>query len=62
VEVMLGISAALQARDIDEAANVTVVVADHFPNYSICGLLFYLSGKVPDWHHLAHRTAVEKCL
>jgi NADPH-dependent 2,4-dienoyl-CoA reductase/sulfur reductase-like enzyme len=55
-----GISAALRAREIDEAANVTVVVADRFPNYSICGLPFYLSGEVPDWHHLAHRT--EKAL
>jgi NADPH-dependent 2,4-dienoyl-CoA reductase/sulfur reductase-like enzyme len=54
-----GISAALRAREIDEAANVTVVVADRFPNYSICGLPFYLSGEVPDWHHLAHRTEKE---
>lgn len=54
-----GISAALRAREVDEAANVTVVVADRFPNYSICGLPFYLSGEVPDWHHLAHRTEKE---
>lgn len=26
------------------------------PNYSICGLPFYLSGETPDWHALAHRT------
>jgi hypothetical protein len=31
--------------------------ADRFPNYSICSLPFYLSGEVPDWHWLAHRTA-----
>ncbi len=54
-----GISAALRARAIDEAANVTVVVADRFPNYSLCGLPFYLSGEVPDWHRLAHRTEKE---
>jgi len=36
---------------------VSVVLADRFPNYSICGLPFYLSGEVPDWHWLAHRTA-----
>ncbi len=52
-----GISAALRAKEVDPTTNVTVVVADRFPNYSICGLPFYLSGEVPDWHWLAHRTA-----
>jgi len=54
-----GIAAALRAREVDPAADVTVVVADAFPNYSICGLPFYLSGEVPDWRALAHRTAAE---
>jgi len=54
-----GISAALQAREIDEQATVTVIVADAFPNYSICGLPFYLSGKTPEWQMLAHRTQEE---
>ena len=54
-----GISAALRAREIDNSASVTVIVADSFPNYSICGLPFYLSGEVPDWHNLAHRTNEE---
>jgi len=54
-----GITAALRAREVDPAADVTVVVADAFPNYSICGLPFYLSGEVPDWRALAHRTAAE---
>ncbi len=39
--------------------DITVMVADRFPNYSICGLPFYLSGEVPDWHTLAHRRADE---
>jgi NADPH-dependent 2,4-dienoyl-CoA reductase/sulfur reductase-like enzyme len=52
-----GTSAALRARELDSTAQVTVVLADHFPNYSICGLPFYLSGETPDWHWLAHRTA-----
>lgn len=52
-----GISAALRAREVDPTVAVTVVVADAFPNYSICGLPFYLSGEVPDWRALAHRTA-----
>lgn len=54
-----GISAALRAREIDKSVDVTVVVADSFPNYSICGIPFYLSGEVPDWRNLAHRTAEE---
>ena len=51
-----GISAALRAREIDSAADITVLLADSFPNYSICGLPFYLSGETPDWRSLAHRT------
>ena len=54
-----GISAALRAKEVDAATPVTVLVADSFPNYSICGLPFYLSGEVPDWHTLAHRTSEE---
>src|SRR5713101_5531520 len=52
-------SAALRAREVDSTAEVSVVLADHFPNYSICGLPFYLCGEVPDWHWLAHREAEE---
>ena len=52
-----GTSAALRARELDSSAEVIVVLADRFPNYSICGLPFYLSGETPDWHWLAHRTA-----
>ena len=51
-----GIAAALRARELDSAVEVTVVVADAFPNFSICGLPYYLSGDVPDWRDLAHRT------
>ncbi len=51
-----GISAALRARELHPASEVTIVVADRFPNFSICGLPFYLSGEVGDWHTLAHRT------
>ncbi|GCE25111.1 putative pyridine nucleotide-disulphide oxidoreductase [Dictyobacter alpinus] len=52
-----GISAALRAREIDPSMEVTLVVADAFPNYSICGLPFFLSGEVTDWRTLAHRSA-----
>lgn len=51
-----GISAALRAREVDPSAELTVLLEDDFPNYSICGLPFYLSGETPDWHNLAHRT------
>ncbi|WP_020375026.1 FAD-dependent oxidoreductase [Sulfobacillus thermosulfidooxidans] len=54
-----GISAALRAKEYDPSVEVTMLVADAFPNYSICGLPFYLSGEVPDWHQLAHRTLGE---
>jgi NADPH-dependent 2,4-dienoyl-CoA reductase/sulfur reductase-like enzyme len=51
-----GIAAALRARELDPSAEATVVVADAFPNFSICGLPYYLSGDVRDWRDLAHRT------
>lgn len=51
-----GISAALRARELDSSADITVMLADAFPNYSICCLPFYLSGETPDWHQLAHCT------
>ena len=54
-----GISAALRARELDRNVEVTVLLADDFPNYSICGLPFFLSGETPDWHSLAHRTEFE---
>jgi NADPH-dependent 2,4-dienoyl-CoA reductase/sulfur reductase-like enzyme len=51
-----GIAAALRARELDPTVEATVVVADTFPNFSICGLPYYLSGDVVDWRTLAHRT------
>jgi len=52
-----GISATLRAREVDPEVDVTVVVADRFPNFSICGLPFFLSGEVENWESLAHRTS-----
>ena len=51
-----GISAALRARELDPSADVTVVVADAYPNFSICGIPYYISGEVTHWRNLAHRT------
>ena len=51
-----GISAALRARELDPTTEVTVVVADAYPNFSICGIPYYVSGEVTHWRNLAHRT------
>ena len=54
-----GISAALRARELDPSADVTVVVADAYPNFSICGIPYYVSGEVGHWRNLAHRTSAD---
>jgi NADPH-dependent 2,4-dienoyl-CoA reductase/sulfur reductase-like enzyme len=54
-----GIEAARRALELDPDAEVTVVVADAFPNFSICGIPYYVSGDVADWHSLAHRTVAD---
>ena len=54
-----GISAGLRARELDPTVEATLVVADAYPNFSICGLPYYLSGDVPDWRSLAHRTSAD---
>src|SRR5580693_9506540 len=54
-----GISAALRARELDSDAEVTVVVADAYPNFSICGIPYYISGEVTHWRNLAHRTIAD---
>ena len=56
-----GISAGLRASELSSEWDVTLVLADAYPNFSICGIPYYLSGEVPDWRDLAHRsvTALE---
>lgn len=54
-----GISAGLRARQVDPSSEVTLVLEDRFPNFSICGLPFYVSGETPDWKSLAHRSLDE---
>jgi len=51
-----GIAAGLRAHELDPECEITLVLADEYPNYSICGLPFFLSGETPDWRSLAHRT------
>ena len=47
-----GISAGLRARELDPSVEVSLLVADAYPNFSICGLPYYLSGDVPDWRSI----------
>jgi len=54
-----GISAGLRAKELSPDTEVTLILADRYPNFSICGLPFYLSGEVSDWKTLAHRTTDE---
>jgi NADPH-dependent 2,4-dienoyl-CoA reductase/sulfur reductase-like enzyme len=54
-----GISAALRARELGPAAEVTVVLEDAYPNFSICGIPYYVSGEVAHWRNLAHRTLAD---
>ena len=54
-----GISAALRARELDPATDVTVVLEDAYPNFSICGIPYYLSGEVTHWRNLAHRSLAD---
>ena len=54
-----GISAALRARELDPGAEVSVVVADAYPNFSICGIPYYVSGEVTHWRNLAHRSLAD---
>jgi NADPH-dependent 2,4-dienoyl-CoA reductase/sulfur reductase-like enzyme len=54
-----GISAAMRVRELDAQSDVTIVAADAYPGFSICGLPFLLSGEVIDWRTLAHHKAEE---
>lgn len=54
-----GINAALQARKCAPDVQVQVILADAYPNFSICVLPYYIGGAVSDWPALAHRTAAD---
>ena len=54
-----GISAVLRIRELDTTVEVTVVVADAFPNFSICGIPYYISGEVQHGSQLAHRSIAD---
>ena len=50
-----GISAGLRAREVDPASDVTILLKDAYPNFSICGLPFLIGNEVDRWQSLAHR-------
>jgi NADPH-dependent 2,4-dienoyl-CoA reductase/sulfur reductase-like enzyme len=54
-----GISAALRIKEIDKHAQVDMFLADEYPNYSICGIPFYLSKEINHLNSLAHRSVEE---
>lgn len=54
-----GVSAALRIKELSPQTDVTVLAADRYPGFSICGLPFYLSGEVSDWQTLAHHDTDE---
>jgi NADPH-dependent 2,4-dienoyl-CoA reductase/sulfur reductase-like enzyme len=51
-----GISAALRIRELAPEIRPKMIVADNYPNFSICGLPYYISQEVAHWENLAHRT------
>ena len=54
-----GISAALRARELSADWQVSVAVADRYPNFSICGIPSDLSKEVSEADSLAHRKAAD---
>jgi NADPH-dependent 2,4-dienoyl-CoA reductase/sulfur reductase-like enzyme len=51
----VGISAALRIREIDDNIRPLIIANNNFPNFSICGIPFFLGGEVEKWEDLAHR-------
>lgn len=51
----VGISAALRIRELDQSIRPLIIADNNFPNFSICGIPFFLGGEVEKWQDLAHR-------
>ncbi|SED63832.1 NADPH-dependent 2,4-dienoyl-CoA reductase, sulfur reductase [Amycolatopsis tolypomycina] len=54
-----GISAGLRVHELAPDVRPLLVVADGYPNFSICGIPYHVSGEVSDWRSLAHRTRAD---
>lgn len=50
-----GVMVALNLKELAPEFEVTVILADEYPNHSICGLPYAVSGEVENWEDLAHR-------
>ena len=53
---MRGISAGLGARWLGPSVEPLIVIADAYPNVSICDIPYHMSGEVAGQRSLAHRT------
>ena len=51
----VGISAALRIRELDPSLKPLVIADNNFPNFSICGIPFFIGGEVVESSNLAHR-------
>lgn len=51
----VGISAALRIRELDQSIKPLVIADNNFPNFSICGIPFFIGGEVEKSSNLAHR-------
>ncbi|RAK03957.1 NADPH-dependent 2,4-dienoyl-CoA reductase/sulfur reductase-like enzyme [Halanaerobium saccharolyticum] len=51
----VGISTGLRIRELDRSIKPLVIADNNFPNFSICGIPFFLGGEVEKWQDLAHR-------
>ena len=49
-----GISAALRIRELNPEIKPAMLVAGRYPNFSICGLPYYISREVAGWLNLAN--------
>ena len=51
----VGISAALRIRELNQNIKPLVIADNNFPNFSICGIPFFIGNEVNNYSYLAHR-------
>lgn len=54
-----GISAGLRIQELDSSVEVSIILRDKYPNFSICGLPFLISGETNSADQLAHRSLAD---
>jgi len=54
-----GLMASLRAKELSPETQVIMMLRDKYPNWSICGEPFYISGETKDAADLRHRTPEE---